>query len=285
MAPFETALRRANPLMSPTPSSTYSPRRVAALLLRHWYLLRSSWPRLAELIYWPAVQMFTWGFLQLYIEENASFFAHASGLFIGAVLLWNILFSSQLGFSLSFLEEVHSRNLGNLLMSPLRTGELITALMMVSIVKLAIGIVPVGLLAVAFFGLKLYGLGLALTAFFANLILTSWSVGLVVSGLVLRNGLGARTFMFGIMFMLLPMTCVYYPVAVLPEFLRDIAWMLPPTYVFEGMRALLIEHIFRSELMLEALALNSVFMAAAVVAFLRLIDSAREHGSLLQMGE
>ena len=259
--------------------------RVAAMVLRYWYLLRSSWARLVELVYWPAVQMLMWGFLQLYIGENASFFARASGIFIGAVLLWDILFRGQLGFSVSFLEGMWSRNLGNLMMSPLRSSEFISALMIMSIVRLAIGMVPVSLLAIVFFGFNLYSLGLALAAFFANLILTSWAVGIFVSGLVLRNGLGAETFAWSIMFLFLPLTCVYYPVAILPGWLQYVAWMLPPTYVFEGMRTLLIEHVFRADLMLESLALNAVFMAAAVVAYLRLFDSARQQGSLLATGE
>ena len=271
--------------MSSAHAIAYSPRRVGAMVLRYWYLLRSSWVRLVDLVYWPAVQMLMWGFLQLYIGQNASFFARASGIFIGAVMLWDILFRGQIGFSVSFLEEMYARNLGNLMMSPLRTSELITALMIMSIVRLAIGLVPVSLLAIAFFGFNLYALGLALAAFFANLIVTSWSVGIFVSGLVLRNGLGAESFAWSLMFLLLPLACVYYPVAVLPPFLQVMAWMLPPTYVFEGMRALLIDHVFRSDLMLQALALNAVFMAAAVIAFLRLLDSARKHGSLLQMGE
>jgi ABC-2 type transport system permease protein len=271
--------------MSAGPAISYSPRRVAAMVLRYWYLLRSSWARLVELVYWPAVQMLMWGFLQLYIGENASFFARASGIFIGAVLLWDILFRGQLGFSISFLEEMYARNLGNLMMSPLRASEFISALMIMSIVRLAIGMVPVSLLAIVFFGFNLYGLGLGLVAFFANLILTSWAVGIFVSGLVLRNGLGAETFAWSIMFLFLPLTCVYYPVAILPGWLQYVAWMLPPTYVFEGMRALLIEHDFRADLMLEALALNVAFMTAAVVAYLRLFDSARQQGSLLATGE
>jgi ABC-2 type transport system permease protein len=171
------------------------------------------------------------------------------------------------------------------MMSPLRTSEFITALMIMSLVRLAIGLVPVSLMAIAFFGFNLYSLGLALAAFFANLILTSWSVGIFVSGLVLRNGLGAETFAWSIMFLFLPLTCVYYPVSVLPEYLQYVAWALPPTYVFEGMRALLLDHVFRSDLMLQALALNAVMMIVAVIAFIRLLDSARDQGSLLQTGE
>jgi len=255
------------------------------MVRRYWYLLRSSWPRLLDLIYWPTVQMLMWGFLQLYVAQNASFFAKAGGVFIGSVLLWDILFRGQLGFSISFLEEMWSRNLANIMMSPLRPVEFLCALMIMSVVRLSIGMVPVSLLAIAFFGFNLWGLGLALAAFFANLILTSWAIGIFVAGLLLRNGLGAESMAWTIMFLFLPLTCVYYPVEVLPDFLQVIAWALPPTYVFEGMRALVIDHVFRADLMLQSLALNVVLFAAASIAFLKLLQSARVQGSLLQTGE
>ena len=264
---------------------SYSLQRVAAMVLRYWYLLRSSWPRILELIYWPMVQLLMWGFLQSYVGENASFFARAGGLFVGSVLLWDILFRGQLGFSVSFLEEMYAHNIGNLMMSPLRPIEFVLALMTMSIVRLAIGMVPVSLAAIAFFDFNLYALGFALAAFFANLILTSWSVGIVVSGLILRNGMGAEGMAWTIMFLLLPLACVYYPVAVLPGWLQVVAWALPPTYVFEGMSALLIEQVFRADLMLWALALNAVYFAAAVAVFLVLLRGARRQGTLLQTGE
>src|SRR3954471_20445392 len=209
-------------------AQAFSARRVAAMVLRYWYLLRSSFSRLIELIYWPTVQMLMWGFLQTYLAGQASLFAQAGGVLIGAVLLWDILFRGQLGFSISFLEEMYARNLGNLMISPLRATEFVIALMIMSIIRLAIGMVPVTLLAIWFFGFNLWGLGLALVAFFLNLMLTAWAVGILVSGLVLRNGLGAETFAWSIMFLFLPLACVYYPVAVLPPWLQTIAWFLPP---------------------------------------------------------
>jgi ABC-2 type transport system permease protein len=263
----------------------FSTRRVAAMVRRYWYLLSSSWPRILDLIYWPTVQMLMWGFLQTYVSQQAGFFAQAAGVFIGSVLLWDILFRGQLGFSISFLEEMWARNLGNLMMSPLRPLEFVAALMIMSVVRLAVGMVPVTLLAIGFFGFNLYSMGFALAAFFLNLILTSWAIGILVSGLILRNGMGAESLAWTIMFIFLPLTCVYYPVAVLPGWLQPIAWALAPTYVFEGMRALLIEHVFRADLMLQALALNALYFIAAVVAFLALLDSARRTGSLMQMGE
>ena len=270
----------------PTPDAiAFSPSRIFAMVLRYWYLLRSSWPRLLELIYWPAVQMLMWGFLQLYVSENAGFFARAGGTFIGAVLLWDILFRGQLGFSISFLEEMWARNMGNLMMSPLRPLEFICALMIMSIVRLAIGMVPVTILALAFFDFNLYAFGFALAVFFMNLILTSWAVGIFVSGIVLRNGMGAESLAWTIMFLLLPLTCVYYPVSVLPAWLQPVAWLLPPTYVFEGMRALLINQVFRADLMLWAFALNAAYFVIAVIGFLALLRSARTVGTLMQVGE
>jgi ABC-2 type transport system permease protein len=263
----------------------FSSNRVAAMVRRYWYLLASSWPRILDLIYWPTVQMLMWGFLQMYVAQKAGFFAQAGGVFIGAVLLWDILFRGQLGFSISFLEEMYARNLGNLMMSPLRPVEFIAALMIMSIVRLLIGMIPVSLLAIVFFGFNLWALGLALAGFFANLILTSWAVGIFVAGLLLRNGLGAESMAWTIMFLFLPLTCVYYPVSVLPEPLQYVAWSLPPTYVFEGMRALLIDHVFRADLMAEALAFNVVLFAAASLAFVKLLQSARDQGALLQAGE
>jgi ABC-2 type transport system permease protein len=259
--------------------------RIGAMILRYWYLLISSWPRLLELVYWPALQIVSWGFLQSYISQNAGFFARAGGTFVGAIILWDILFRGQLGFSISFLEEMWARNLGNLMMSPLRPIEFLISLMVMSLIRLAIGVIPMTVLAIVFFNFNLYSLGLPLIAFFCNLIFTSWSVGVFVSGLVLRNGLGAESIVWTLMFGILPLTCVYYPVTVLPHWLQIVAWCLPPTYVFEGMRALLIDHVFRADLMVESLLINVALFAASFAAFLALLNSARRHGSLISGGE
>jgi ABC-2 type transport system permease protein len=262
-----------------------SATRIGAMILRYVYLLRSSWPRVLELIYWPLVQLLMWGFLQTNLVAQSSGLAMVGATFIGAFLLWDILARAQLGFSISFLEEMWSRNIGNLMMSPLRPSEFVAALMVMSLIRLAIGILPVTFFCIWFFGFNFWSLGLALPAFFANLFLTAWAIGLIVSGLVLRHGLGAETLAWTLIFLILPIVCVYYPVTSLPAPLQYIAWALPPTYVFEGMRAALIDRTFRADLMMQALVLNIALFAAAIFLFQRLLDSARQQGSLLQTGE
>ncbi len=262
-----------------------SMRRIGGMVRRHWYLIRSSGPRTAELIFWPLVSMLMWGFLQMHLAKTTSLAANAAGLFVGGVLLWDILVRSQLGFSIAFLEEIWSRNLGHLMMSPLRPGELIASLMIVSLIKLTVAMVPVSILAFVFFDFNLLGLGLAFGAFFANLIFMSWALGLVSTGAVLRWGMGAESIAWLIVFLLLPIACVYYPLSTLPAWLQPAALMLPATYVFEGLRALVLEQTFRGDYMLRALLLNLVYVAGAFLLFRGLLESARRNGTLVQMGE
>ncbi len=270
---------------APPQFAGFSLRRVGAMVLRYWYLLRSSWPRIVDLIYWPALQMLMWGFLQLHLREYSGPAAQAGGAFIGAVLLWDVLFRGQIGFSTTFLEEIWSRNLGNLLMTPLRPAEMILAQMVMSVVRVAIGMVPVSLMATVFFGFNLWGLGLVVGLFFANLLVTSWTIGLIACGMVLRKGLGAEGLAWSLGFLLLPLCAVYYPVSTYPEWLQWVSLALPPTHVFEGLRAAIFDRAFDARAMAIAACLNAVYFLAAAAAFLLLLRSARLSCSLLQTGE
>ena len=148
-----------------------------------------------------------------------------------------ILLRGQQGFSFSFIEEMWSRNLPNILMSPLRPAEFVVSLVLMSLIRLAVGVLPVTLLAIVFFGFNLWALGVAFGAFFVVLMFFAWSIGLFVSGLLLRLGLGAENLVWSLMFFVQPLGAVYYPVSTLPTWVQPISWSLPPTYVFEGLRA------------------------------------------------
>jgi ABC-2 type transport system permease protein len=260
-------------------------RRIGGMVLRHWYVIRSSVPRTAELVFWPLVSMLMWGFLQTYLARTTGLAARAAGLFVGGILLWDILVRSQLGYAVAFLEEIWARNLGHLMMSPLRPAELVASLMVVSLIKLVVAMVPVAFLAYAFFGFNLLSLGFAFAAFFANLVIMSWALGLMSTGAVLRWGMAAESIAWLIVFMLLPIACVFYPVSTLPDWMQPLALALPPTYVFEGLRALVLEHTFRSDHMVRALVLNLVYLTFSYALFHALLQSARTNGSLVQMGE
>ena len=285
MTAARTSTAVAEPVLYPQTGAGASLRRMAALVKRYVYLLRSSGVRIVELIYWPFLQMLTWGFLQKYLADTTSPLAQAAGVLIGAVLLWDILFRSKIGFSTTFIEEMWSRNLGNLLISPLRPLELVAALSAWSIIRLSVGMIPVTIAAYLFFGFNLLDLGLPLAAFFGVLVLTSWSLGLIAAGVILRYGLGAEELAWSLAFLLLPLCCVYYPVSVLPDWLQPVARALPPTHVFEGMRGILLHHTFDAAQLWFAVGLNAIYIVAGYLTFRWFLASARVNGTLVQLGE
>jgi ABC-2 type transport system permease protein len=262
-----------------------SANRILALIERHAYLLLKSWPRLVSMAYYPTVTMIMWAFVTVYLRPTSNFLADAPGLFIGAVLLWDILFRGQLGVSLTFFEEMYSRNLGNLFVSPLRAWELIVGQLVMSMLRTLIGVGAACVFAWLLFRYSIFSLGFPLIAFFVNLIVCGWAIGLAVSGLVLRWGLGAEELAWAAVFLLAPVSGVYYPIRVLPDWLQVVAHGVPTSYVFEGMRAVLLEHTYRTDLFVKALAINGVYMAAGIVFYLLAIGYARKHGMLMQMGE
>ena len=237
------------------------------------------------MMYYPTVTMIMWAFVTVYLRPTNNFLADAPGFFIGAVLLWDVLFRGQLGVSLTFFEEIYSRNLGNLFVSPLREWELIVGQLVMSIIRTLIGVGGACLFAWLLFKYSIFTLGFPLIAFFVNLIICGWAVGLAVSGMVLRWGLGAEELAWAAIFLLAPVSGVYYPVSVLPAWLQAVAHAVPTSYVFEGMRAVLLEKSFRIDLFVQALVMNAVYLSAGIALYLLAIRYARNHGVLLQMGE
>ncbi len=260
-------------------------RRIGAMILRYFYLLRASWIRFAEAAYWPTIHMILWGFTSQFLQSHSSWLVQGTGVLMGGVLLWDVLFRGNLGVSLSFMEEMWSRNLGNLFVTPLRPYELITALVAMSLLRTVLGLIPAVFLAIVFYEFNIFDLGLSLILFFVNLLISGWSAGLAVSALVLRFGLGAESLAWVLVFALAPLAAIYYPVSTLPEWLQMIATALPMAHVFEGMRQVLFEGTLNIKHIIYALSLNAGYFMAATILALSMFHSARKHGLFLNIGE
>jgi len=263
----------------------FSPARVWAMLLRYLYILRSSWPRTLELLYWPTLQMLIWGFMSQFLRQNSSYVAQAFGVLLAAVMLWDLLFRSQLGLSISFLEEMWARNLAQLFVTPLRPYEWIVSLLAMSVIRVVIGVVPAALLAIPLYHYSIFDMGLPLLAFYIVLTAMGWALGLAICGGILRHGMGAESLAWTVIFALAPLSCVYYPVTTLPSWLQPVAWCLPSTYVFEGMRAVLFQGAFRTDYFLAAIGLDLLLLAIGASIFFLAFRDARRRGALMQMGE
>lgn len=263
----------------------FSPRRVGAMVLRHFYLLRGSWARVAEMAYWPIIGVLIWGFMSDFLTTQTSYVARAPGVLLAGLMLWDLLARGNLGLSLTFLEEVWSRNLGHLAVSPLTIGEWIASMFAMALLRTAIGMVPAVILATYLYHFSLLSIGPALVLFAVNLLLFGWAFGLAVSGLVLRFGQGAESLAWVAVIAVAPFCGVYYPLSALPAWLQPLAVILPPSYVFEAMRDVMFGRPLALGMMGTAALLNLVYMAVAVAIFLRVCHTARVRGLFLGQGE
>lgn len=260
-------------------------RRIWGIVYRHFCLYRRSWPRLLELVYWPTLQMCIWGFTTSYlVGQGRSPAAIVGGALLGGVLLWEVTLRSQMGVAISFLEELWSRNLGHIFVSPIRPWELIAAQVLVSLARTLFGVLPAVALAWALYAFDLFEMGPVVVLFFFLLMWMGWWIALGVVSLILRHGLGAEVMAWSVTFGLAPLSCVFYPVAVLPAAVQPIALALPATHVFEGMRAALRGE-FRWDHLGAAVMLNVIWSIAALALFAWQFRRARDRGALLNLGE
>ena len=261
-------------------------RRIWGLMYRHLALYRRSWPRLLELTYWPTLQMCIWGFTASFIASRIGVQGQvAAGILLGGVLLWEVALRSQMGVAISFLEEIWSRNLGHVFVSPLRPWELVAALLAMSAIRMSIGVVPAVLLAWALYAFNLFSLGWVLVLFAINLMAMGWWIALGVVSLILRHGAGAEALAWSVLFGIPPFAAVFYPVSILPAALQPVALALPAAHVFEGMRAALETGTIRWDHLAWAFGLNLAWAVAATVLFARQFRAARTSGALLSIGE
>ncbi len=259
--------------------------RILAMVARNLYLMRRSLPRLIDLFYWPTVQMLLWGLMGQFLAGQSEWVARAAGVFIAGVLLWDTLARAQVGLGFTFLEEMWSRNLAQLFVSPLRPGEMITMLLIMSAIRTIIGLLPPALLAIPLFQFNIFELGWALLLFFANLMVMGWAIGLVVAGLILRYGMSVESLAWMAVFILAPLSAPYYPLDTLPEMVREVSWWLPSSHIFEGMRQVMFEGTLPWHHLGWAMGLNALYLAAGIAAFLHFFTLTRQRGGFMQTGE
>jgi ABC-2 type transport system permease protein len=263
--------------------SGFSCERIFGLLERQLFLYRRSMIRMLEVVYWPVMDLLVWGFVSVYVGRLRGGGAQAVAFFIGGMILWDLFFRAQQAISVSFLEDIWTRNLINVFVSPISTGEFIAAMLLLGVMKVIVTAALLSGLAYALYAFNLFQYGLALVPFVANLLLSAWGIGIITIAMILRFGQGAETLAWAIPFLFTPFSAVFYPVSVLPAALRPIAWVLPPTHSFEGMRAVLSGGAFPWDRVGWGLVGNAVLLAASAMIFSWVMYIARDRGLLLRI--
>jgi len=259
--------------------------RIYALYLRHFYLIKSSFPRILDLIYWPTIQIILWGFISKFFTMHSDFYNHTVGIILTAAILYDFLFRSSISFNMLFLEEIWSRNFTNLFISPLKISEIITALTCTALIRTLIGIVPAILLASPFFGVSIFNLGPSLMLLLLSLYTFGMTLGLLVVSGLLRYGPAFENVAWSSLFLLAPLGCIYYPLSILPDWLQIFAKALPLVYIFEEVRSILLNSVVNYSNIISALVLNFIYFLLSVFIFFKAFDEARRRGTLINIGE
>jgi len=236
--------------------------RVAAIVLRQFYLIRGSISRVMPIFIWAAVDMVLWGFMSRYLSGMLSGFNFVSTL-LGAVLMWDFCTRVMQGVTLAFFEDVWSRNFLNFFATPLSISEYLVGLVLSSVITSSIGIVVMLLLAMGVFGLSFLTYGFMLVPFFLVLFLFGIALGIAAAGMVLRLGPASEWFVWPVPALLSPFAGVFYPLSALPVWMRGFSRLLPPAYVFEQMRAILSHQRVSIAALATALGLALVYVALA----------------------
>jgi ABC-2 type transport system permease protein len=215
-----------------------NPRRIKAIALRQYYLMRGSPARVLPLFIWVAMDIVVWGFITRYLNTVASAGLNFISTMLGAVLLWDFFTRVMHGVTTAFFEDVWSRNFLNLFASPLLISEYLTGLVFITIATSLIGLIVMLLLAGGAFGLSFFSYGIMLIPFLLVLFMFGIALGIVAVAVVLRLGPASEWFIWPIPALVSPFAGVFYPLSTLPVWMRWISRLLPPAYVFEGMRAI-----------------------------------------------
>jgi ABC-2 type transport system permease protein len=259
-------------------------RIVWALTCRYLFLYARNWLRAAEVVFWPTMELVTWGFVTVYIEkEQGGVGNNPFAWLLGGVILWDVMFRSQQGVSVSFLEDVWTRNLLNIFVAPVRPVEYIAATFTVGFIRILVTVLLLATLSWLFYSFNLLSLGVSLIPFFGLLLVFGWSIGVVATAMIMRYGQAAENLAWAIPFLVQPITAVYYPVSVMPPWLQSLALSLPSTHVFEGMRGVMSGAGFSWAHFGWAVLLNVIFMAGAAWFYARTLRKVKELGLLAKV--
>ena len=259
--------------------------KIYALILRHLYLIKGSFPRILDLIYWPTVQIILWGFISKFFTLNSSFYENTVGVILSAAILYDFLFRASISYNMMFLEEIWSRNFTNLFIAPIKLSEIIAALTITAILRTLIGLIPAALLATQLFDVSIFEIGAPLIFLLVSLYVFGVTLGLLVTAGLIRFGPSFENIAWASLFFLAPLGCIYYPIEILPTWLQIIAKLLPLVHIFEEMRSILIYDIINYPRILKAIFISFLYFTIGVIIFYLSYDGAKNRGTLMNMGE
>jgi len=257
--------------------------RIKAVMIRHAYEVRRNGDRVTDMVYWPVLDIIVWGFFTIYLAHDGRSGGGIAGFLLGATILWGMFCAFQRDMAVGFLDELWSRNLINLFSTPLTISEYMTGLICVNVAKAMVGVGAASLLALAAYHFNIFPWLPGFVPYLVNLILFAFALGIMITGLIFRYTTKIQALAWSFAGLLAPISCVLYPLKSLPPWLRAIAWTLPTTHSFEGMRQLLAGGGFNPHHFWCGLVLNVFYFLFAIGVFKIVFAAAQNRGLLVKL--
>lgn len=261
-----------------------SMRRIYALVYRYCILLVHSFPRLMEGFYWPIINTLLLGFMNYYLLKQRGLGEINFHTILGATLLLEFFIRCQFSFMVVFIEEIYSRNLGQLYTSPMRGWEQLCAYVLITLIRL-LSLIPAILVCAGLFDYNFLSIGPWLAPFILNMCLAGVTGGILIICLLIRFGQSAEWFGWMFSWAFIPFIGVYYPISVLPAPLQFLGHVMPISIIFENLRSIASGSAVDSSAILYATCANLVMLLMAGCVFFITLRGARRRGNLLNLNE
>ncbi|MDQ6698355.1 MAG: ABC transporter permease [Actinomycetota bacterium] len=252
--------------------------RIETVIRRHGYVLWRSPNRWFDIAFFPVMDVILFGSLGTYAARQSHHSGAGVSYLLAGIMLFHVLFQVQVAMATGFMEETWSRNLLNVMVTPVTEIEYVAGLAVFGLFKLTFALLVLSAMALAFFGFGLGQLGVALIPICAILIAAGWAIALLVIGMMLRFGQSAEILTYGLNFMVLALSGVFYPVNALPGVIQPLARALPTTHAFIAMRSVLAGHGLPTRELLSGAAGTVVLMGLAFAFVVHMLRVFRRKG-------
>jgi ABC-2 type transport system permease protein len=256
--------------------------RIEAVTMRHLYEARRNFDRVTDTIYWPVLDIVMWGFFTIYLSHSNRLQPTVVSCLLGAIILWGNFYTFQRDMAVGFIDDLWCRNLINLFSTPLTVSEYLVGIIAVCFLKVMIGLTAAAAVAWAAYSFDIIPWLPSFLPYMANLLLFALALGIAITGMIFRYTTKIQALAWSFAGLLMPVSCVMYPISSLPKWLQDVAWLMPTAHSFEGMRGILAGKGFSAEHFWWGAGLNAIYFVLAIIFFGWIYEQSRTRGLLVK---
>jgi ABC-2 type transport system permease protein len=239
--------------------------RILAIIIRNLYTFRRNYDRIFDAFWWPTMELVVWGITSKYIMQLSTNNSNILFLIVSGLTFWFVVGRSQYEINVALLEEVWSRNLINIFVSPITFSEWVFSTIIIGLLKASISFIAAIIVAYILYAVKIFVFGFYLIPFIFLLVMTGWWTSFLITGIILRFGSRVQTLAWTLIYILAPLSAIYYPITTLPESAQIISFLLPTTYVFQGIRELITTGQMSNELLIKSFFLNIFYISLSLL--------------------